>query len=193
MTDTAGSRAALSPRRETLVLVTLFCANFIIGLGILTPAGIINQLSEAFHVSIPRASSLIGYGALVLCILAPLCAFLTNRIERHMLLAAAMIIYAVGHLLSLMVDDFDTLLALRLFTVSAAGILTPQAASSVPLFVRPERRAVAVTVIFTGWTTSFAVGLPLASISAAHFGWEIVYAALGIGSLLSAIAIWFAA
>ena len=59
----------------------LLFGNFVIGTGVLAPAGLINELSSAFSVDVPKAGSLIGYGAAVLCIEAPLLAFLTNRVH----------------------------------------------------------------------------------------------------------------
>ena len=90
----------------------LLFGNFVIGTGVLAPAGLINEISSAFAVDIPRAGSLIGYGAAVLCVEAPLLAFLTNRVDRRGLLTAALVLYVVGHLLSAYATSFGVLLAI---------------------------------------------------------------------------------
>jgi predicted MFS family arabinose efflux permease len=156
----------------------LLFGNFVIGTGVLAPAGLINEISNAFAVDIPRAGSLIGYGAAVLCVEAPLLAFLTNRVDRRVLLTAALVLYVVGHLLSAYATSFGELLAIRLAMVGGAAVFTPQAASSLGLFITQQHRAGSVAFIFLGWSVALAIGVPLVSLFGAHFGWSATYVAL---------------
>ena len=167
----------------------LLFGNFVIGTGVLAPAGLINEITSAFSVDVPRAGSLIGFGAAVLCIEAPLLAFLTNRVDRRVLLTAALLLYVVGHLLSAFAPSFGVLLAVRLAMVGGAAIFTPQAASAIGLFIAPEQRAGSVAFIFLGWSVALAVGVPLVSLFGAHFGWSATYLALAAASALATIAV----
>ena len=165
---------------------SLLFGNFVIGTGVLAPAGLINELSSAFSVDIPRTGSLIGYGAAVLCIEAPLLAFLTNRVDRRVLLTAALVLYVIGHALSAFASSFGWLLAIRLAMVGGAAVFTPQAASAIGLFIAPEQRAGSVAFIFLGWSVALAVGVPLVSLFGAHFGWSATYLVLAGASLIAA-------
>ena len=167
----------------------LLFGNFVIGTGVLAPAGLINEISSAFAVDVPTAGSLIGYGAAVLCIEAPLLAFVTNRLDRRVLLTAALVLYVVGHLLSAFAPGFGALLAIRLAMVGGAAVFTPQAASAIGLFIAPERRAGSVAFIFLGWSVALAIGVPLVSLFGAHFGWSATYLALAGASSVAAIAV----
>jgi DHA1 family inner membrane transport protein len=167
----------------------LLFGNFVIGTGVLAPAGLINEITSAFSVDVPRAGSLIGFGAAVLCIEAPLLAFLTNRVDRRVLLTAALLLYVVGHLLSAFAPSFGVLLAVRLAMVGGAAIFTPQAASAIGLFIAPEQRAGSVAFIFLGWSVALAVGVPLVSLFGAHFGWSATYLALAAASAFATIAV----
>jgi predicted MFS family arabinose efflux permease len=167
----------------------LLFGNFVIGTGVLAPAGLINEISSAFSVDVPTAASLIGYGAAVLCIEAPLLAFLTNRLDRRVLLTTALVLYVIGHLLSAFAPSFAVLLAIRLAMVGGAAVFTPQAASAVGLFIAPEQRAGSVAFIFLGWSVAIAVGVPLVSLAGAHFGWAATYLVLAAASLVAAIAV----
>jgi MFS transporter, DHA1 family, inner membrane transport protein len=163
----------------------LLFGNFVIGTGVLAPAGLINEISSAFAVDVPRAGSLIGYGAAVLCVEAPLLAFLTNRIDRRLLLTAALVLYVVGHLLSALVTSFGVLLAIRLAMVGGAAIFTPQAASTIGLFIPHLHRAGSVAFIFLGWSVALAIGVPLVSLLGAQFGWSATYLALSAASAVA--------
>jgi MFS transporter, DHA1 family, inner membrane transport protein len=167
----------------------LLFGNFVIGTGVLAPAGLINELSSAFSVDVPKAGSLIGYGAAVLCVEAPLLAFLTNRVDRRVLLTTALLLYVIGHLASALAPSFGVLLAVRLAMVGGAAVFTPQAASAIGLFIAPEHRAGSVAFIFLGWSVALAVGVPLASLSGAHFGWSATYLALAGASAVAATAV----
>ena len=168
---------------------SLLFGNFVIGTGVLAPAGLINEISSAFAVDVPKAGSLIGYGAAVLCIEAPLLAFLTNRVDRRVLLTAALVLYVAGHLLSAFAPSFGGLLAIRLAMVAGAAIFTPQAASAIGLFIAPEHRAGSVAFIFLGWSVALAIGVPLVSLFGAHFGWSATYLVLGAASAVAATAV----
>jgi MFS transporter, DHA1 family, inner membrane transport protein len=174
---------------QTRARWALLSGNFVIGTGVLAPAGLINEISGAFAVDVPTAGSLVAYGAAVLCIEAPLFAFVTNRLDRRVLLTAALVLYVVGHVLSALAPSFDVLLATRLVMVGGAAIFTPQAASAIGLFIAPEHRAGSVAFIFLGWSVALAIGVPLVSLSGAHFGWSATYLMLGGASAVAATAV----
>jgi predicted MFS family arabinose efflux permease len=167
----------------------LLFGNFVIGTGVLAPAGLINELSGAFSVDVAKAGSLIGYGAAVLCVEAPLLAFLTNRVDRRLLLTAALLLYVIGHLGSAFAPSFGVLLAVRLAMVGGAAVFTPQAASAIGLFIAPAHRAGSVAFIFLGWSVALAVGVPLVSLFGSHFGWSATYLVLAAASAAAATAV----
>ncbi|HEX5690915.1 MAG TPA: MFS transporter, partial [Roseiflexaceae bacterium] len=158
---------------------SLMLGNFVIGAGVLMPAGLLNDLSLAFSQDPATTGTLMGYGAAVLCIEAPLLAFLTNKVDRRWLLSCALAVYAIGHFASAFAPNFNTLLIARLLMIGGAAAYTPQAASAISLLVPPERRATAVAFIFLGWPIASAVGVPLASLLGAYVGWSSAYLIMG--------------
>src|ERR1043165_1039092 len=100
------ARAASSPQGA---LTALFAGNFIIGTGILLPAGMLNDLSAGLDVSPATAGTLMvagGFGA-------PLFATLTSSFDRRLLLVGSLVYYAIGHALSALAPEFWSLLAIR--------------------------------------------------------------------------------
>jgi predicted MFS family arabinose efflux permease len=170
----------------------LMFGNFVIGLGVLMPAGLLNDLSVAFSQDAATTGTLIGYGAALLCIEAPLLAFLTNKIDRRRLLTGALAIYAVGHFASAFAPNFAVLMTARLLMIGGAAAFTPQAASAISLLVPPERRSSAVAFVFLGWPTALAIGVPLASLLGAYVGWSTAYLIVAIACSLATVAVFFA-
>jgi DHA1 family inner membrane transport protein len=175
--------------RNKATLWSLLIGNFVTGIGVLMPAGLLNELSHAFEQSPAATGTLIAYGAAVLFVEAPLLAFLTNRIERRLLLTMALAVYALGHLASSIAPNFATLLIIRVLMIGGAAVFTPQAASAISLLVPPERRATSVAFIFLGWPMASAVGVPLASLLGAYVGWSAAYVIMGVACTLAAVSV----
>lgn len=164
--------------------------NFAIGTGALAPAGMMNSLVAWSGEPPYVVSHLISWGSVVLCIGAPVYAFLTNRWDRRGLLAGSLGLYVAGHAASAFAPDFAALLVLRLLMISSAAVFTAQAAGTVALFVAPERRATAIAFVFLGWSVATAFGLPLTGVLAQALGWRAVMGLLAAVSLAAAAGVW---
>lgn len=180
---------AAKPRNISLAIAFLFIGNVMIGSGVLAPAAMINGMTADLGVSPVAIGALISWGAVILCIGAPAFGFFTNRVGRRTLLTASLILYTVGHAVSVFAPDYNTLFVTRLLMISGAAIFTPQAASAVALMVPEDRRASAVATVFMGWAVAGAVVIPFMSIFAETLDWRIIYAALAIGSGLAAVGV----
>ena len=125
------ARTALlaSPRRQSAVLWALLAGNFVIGTGVMTVAGTLNEISGSLSVSIATAGQLISAGALLMSIGAPACAALVAGWDRRRLLALSMAWYALLHFACALAPDFGWLLALRVLALVPPAIFTPQAAA----------------------------------------------------------------
>ncbi len=177
--------------RTTSTLWTLIFGNFIIGTGVLLPAGLLNQLSGELKVDIATAGLLLLTGGVVVGVGAPILATLTTRVDRRLLLALAMLLYAAGHLASAFTNAFWPLLIIRVLMISAAGIFSPQAAATVSLLLPPERRASAISFIFIGWSVASVAGIPLGSYLGEALGWRTVFVIMAVLSTVSALSVWF--
>src|ERR1700681_89738 len=165
----------------------LMLGNFVTGTSVLAPAGMLSELSGGLDVSIRDAGLLITFGAIVLCIGSPLTAWLTSRIERHMLLTATLAVLALGNAASAFAPDYATLLVIRLIMLAVGALYTPQAAGTAALIVPAEKRGSTIAYIFLGWSLAAAVGLPLITFIASRYRWRPGYggvAAMGCVSFL---------
>ena len=171
-------------------LWALFAGNFIIGTGILLPAGMLNDLSAGLGVSPATAGILMVAGGIVIGFGAPLFATLTSGLDRRLLLVGSLVYYALGHALSALAPEFWSLLVVRALMVISAGIFTPQAAATVGIMVPPEKRAGAVAFIFIGWSIASVLGMPAGSLIGAFLGWRLAFALMAVLALLAAALVW---
>ncbi len=161
--------------------------NFVTGVGLLGPTAMLGELSADLGVTIREAGLLITFGAVMLCICSPLMSWLTSRIERRTMLISVIAVVAVCNLASAFAPNYGVLLAIRLVMCIAAAPYTPQAAGVVGMLVPPEKRASNVAYVFLGWTLAAAVGLPMVTFIASHFGWREVYGVVGVMNCISLV------
>lgn len=173
-----------------IALWVLLLGNFVIGTGVLLPAGLLNDLMRAFSLTAAQAGMLLFVGGLVVAVGAPVLAGLTSRIDRRLLLTFALLLYGAGHLGSALAPSFELQVIVRAITVAGAAIFTPQAAATAGLLVPLERRAGAIAFIFIGWSAASVAGIPLGSLLSSLFDWRLVYGLMGGLSLLVAVAVW---
>jgi MFS transporter, DHA1 family, inner membrane transport protein len=159
--------------------------NIVTGCSVMAPAGMLSELSESLDVSIRTAGLLITFGAVVLCVGSPVTAWLTSRIERRALLTATLAVLAITNIASVFAPNYATLLVIRLIMLAVGVIYTPQAAGTAALIVPVEKRGSTIAYIFLGWSLAAAVGLPLITFVASHYGWQTAYAGIGAGGVLS--------
>ena len=167
--------------------LALLSGNFITGLAVLAPAGMLAELSAGLGVTIRDVGLLVTYGAVILCFGSPIVSWLTTRIGRRLLMSGTLAIVAAGHMLSAVVDSYAAVLVLRLIMLTVVAIYTPQAASTMALIVAEKDRAGAISFVFLGWSLAIALGLPLITLFATQFGWRETYVAIGAVAAVSAL------
>ncbi len=172
-------------------LWALLAGNFVIGTGVMVVPGTLNEISASLAVSVATAGQLITAAAAVMCIGAPLLAAAVAGWDRRQLLALTLLWYAVGHALAALMPSFGALLPVRMLTVIAPAIFTPQAAACAGMLVPPEQRGRAVTFVFLGWSMASVLGLPIGALIGGHLGWRMAFVAIALLSVVSAASIWF--
>ena len=171
-------------------LWALLAGNFVIGTGVMVVPGTLNEISASLSVTAATAGQLITAAAAVMCVGAPLLAAAVAGWDRRQLLALTLLWYAIGHVLCALMPTFGTLLPVRMLTVIAPAIFTPQAAACAGLLVPPEHRGRAVTFVFLGWSMASVLGLPIGALIGGHLGWRMAFAAIAALSVASATSVW---
>jgi predicted MFS family arabinose efflux permease len=186
----AASNAAPAGTAMPAVIWAFLFGNFVIGTGVMVVPGTLNDISGALAVSVPVAGQLISVGALVMCLGAPLLASVAAGWDRRRLLALTMAWYGALHLLSAAMPSFVPLMVVRVLTLLAPAVFTPQAAACVSQLVEPSQRGKAITLVFLGWSVASVLGMPMGSWIGGLWGWPSAFATVGVLALLSSLWIW---
>ena len=139
------------PVNARVTAFALMLGNFVTGLSVMTPAGMIGDLASGLGVTIKDAGYLITYGAIVLCAGSPLMVWATRGLDRRKLLGAAAAAIALGQLASAFAPNYAALVAIRLVMLMLSAAFTPVAASTISAVVDEKKRASAISFVFLGW------------------------------------------
>jgi len=178
------------PAPQRGALWALLAGNFVIGTGVMVVPGTLNEISASLAIKVATAGQLISAAAFVMCLGAPLLAAAVAGWDRRKLLALTLFWYAAWHVVAALVPSFGALLPVRMLTVIAPAIFTPQAAACAGMLVPPEQRGRAVTFVFLGWSVASVLGLPIGALIGGHLGWRMAFMAIAALSVVSAASVW---
>jgi len=164
------------------VLWPLLFGNFVIGTGVMVVPGTLNELSTSLQVSAASAGQLISAGAFMMAVVAGW--------DRRRLLTLSLVWFGLLHAACTLSDSLASLLPLRVLSLAAPAIFTPQAAAIVGLLVPEQQRGRAITFIFLGWSVASVLGMPLASFVGGTLGWRYAFWLVAVMSAGSAIWVW---
>ncbi len=186
----AGASAA-RPRMPPVLWALLF-GNFVVGTGIMIVPAMMNELSASLQVSIPVAGRLISYASLLMCLGAPLLAWLVAGWDRRRLLALTMAWYGATHLVCAFMPGFESLMWARVLAMVAPAVFTPQAAACIGLLVPPSQRGRAISLVLLGWSVASVVGMPLGAWMGGAYGWRSAFVMVALMGLAGALWVWSA-
>ena len=109
---------------------------------------------------------------------------LADRIGRKKIIIFSTLAFGLGALVTVFVQDVNTLLAIRFLTGLGLGGAMPNAVAMTSEFSPHRRRATMVMIMFCGFSLGAAVGGLLAAALIPQFGWRSVFVVGGVAPLL---------
>ena len=171
--------------------MALAVAAFGIGTSEFIIMGLLPNLADDFHVSIPKAGALVTGYALSVTLGAPLVAVATARLERKIALLLLMGVFTLGNLACAIAPGYNLLCAARVLTAlchgAFFGIGSVVAASLVPR----NQRAQAIALMFSGLTLANVLGVPAGTALGQALGWRAAFWAIVPIGLAAATALFF--
>ena len=115
---------------------------------------------------------------------------LADRIGRRPTLVAMAFMFGVLTSATALAGSYEALVVMRFVNGLALGGLLPLAWALNIEFVPKRMRATVVTIIMVGYSIGSAMAGPLTNAIAPGHGWQGVYLAGGLGTLVCAVALW---
>lgn len=167
-----------------IALYALTVGAFGIGVTEFIIMGLLLQVSADLGVSIPTAGLLMTGYALGVFVGAPILTLLTRRLPRKTTLLVLMAIFTVGNALAAIAPTYGVLMAARLVTALAHGTFFGVGSLVAVSLVAPERKASAISIMFTGLTIATLLGVPFGAWLGLAFGWRMAFwAVAAVGAM----------
>jgi len=176
---------ATPPGRLPLALYALTAGSFGIGCAEFVIMGLLLQVSADLGVTIAAAGMLVSGYALGVFAGAPVLTLLTRRMPRKNVLMGLMILYTLGNAACALAPDYTTLMVARVVTSLTHGTFFGVGAVVATGLVPANRRASAISIMFSGLTLATLLGMPAGAWLGLHFGWRATFWAMTAIGLLS--------
>lgn len=181
--------ASPAASRLPLGLYALTAGAFGIGTTEFVIMGLLLQVAADLQVSIAAAGLLISGYALGVFVGAPLLTALTSRMPRKAVLVALMVVFTIGNLACALAPNYTVLMIARVITSLAHGTFFGVGAVVATGLVAADRKASAISIMFTGLTVATLLGVPAGAWLGHELGWRATFWAVTAIGVIATIVI----
>lgn len=174
-----------------LPIIALAFAAFVFNTSEFLPVGLLPDIAESLHETVPFTGLILTGYAFVVAIMSLPLTIVTAKFERRKLLLVLLFIFSICHFVVPWVESFETLFAARVGVALTHSIfwsiMTPLAARVAP----HGKRAVGLAAVMGGTIVATVLGVPIGTNLGHYFGWHMSFFIIGIGSALVFVVIFF--
>jgi DHA1 family inner membrane transport protein len=180
---------ALRTSRIVAAVVALALGGFAIGTTEFVTMGLLPDIANGVHVSIPTGGRMISAYAVGVVVGAPVIAALGARLPRRALLVGLMAAILLGNALTAMAPGYGAVLGARFISGlphgAYFGVASLVAASLVPARLRGR----AVSSVMLGLAVANVLGVPAATWLGQNLGWRAAYWTVAVIAVVTIAAI----
>ncbi|WP_226527644.1 MFS transporter [Metabacillus niabensis] len=179
---------SLDKKRSIFALLALAVSAFAIGTTEFISVGLLPLISEDLHIPVTTAGLTVSLYALGVTFGAPILTSLTSSMSRKTLLLLIMIIFIVGNSLAASSTSVGILLFARVLSAFSHGVFMSIGSTIAANLVPENKRASAISIMFTGLTVATVTGVPLGTFIGQQFGWRAAFLAIIFVGVIALIA-----
>lgn len=179
---------SLNKKRSIFALLALAVSAFAIGTTEFVSVGLLPLISKDLVISVKTAGLTVSLYALGVMVGAPLLTALTSRMSRKSLLLWIMVIFILGNSLAASATSVTVLLVARVISAFSHGVFMSIGSTIAADLVPENRRASAISIMFTGLTVATITGVPFGTYIGQQFGWRSAFVAIVIIGIIGFIA-----
>ena len=170
-------------------LIALAIGAFAIGCTEFVVIGLLPQIGEGVHATVPAMGILITAYAIGVMIGAPAMTALSSRFSTRQTLIGLMGLFIVGNTLSSIAPNYLVLMGARVITALAHGSFFGVGAIVARRVVAPEKATQAISLMFLGLTISNVIGVPAATWIGQQVGWRYVFGGIAVLGVITVLAL----
>jgi multidrug resistance protein len=179
---------ALGKAQTTFALLALAVSAFAIGTTEFISVGLLPLIAEDLNIPVTTAGLTVSLYALGVTIGAPILTSLTSNMSRKTLLLWIMIVFIVGNSLAAVSTSIGLLLVARVISAFSHGVFMSIGSTIAADLVPENRRASAISIMFTGLTVATVTGVPFGTFIGQQLGWRAAFVVIIIIGIIAFIA-----
>lgn len=178
----------LDQKRSILALLALAISAYAIGTTEFISVGLLPLIAENLHISVTTAGLTVTLYALGVTFGAPVLTSLTTGMSRKSLLIAIMVVFIAGNSLAAASGSIGVLLAARVLSALSHGVFMSIASTIAADLVPENKRASAISMMFSGLTVAIVTGVPLGTWIGQQLGWRAAFVTIAVIGVVALIA-----
>lgn len=178
----------INEKQSTLALLALAVSAFAIGTTEFISVGLLPLISTDLSIPVTTAGLTVSLYALGVTFGAPILTSLTSRMSRKTLLIWIMIVFIVGNTIATVSTTIELLLLARVISAFSHGVFMSIGSTIAADLVPENRRATAISIMFTGLTVATVTGVPFGTFIGQQLGWRSAFIIIVIIGVIALIA-----
>lgn len=180
---------SLDKKRSVSALLALAVSAFAIGTTEFISVGLLPLISQDLDISVTTAGLTVSLYALGVTLGAPILTALTSRMSRKTLLLWIMVIFIIGNSFAASATSIGLLLFARVIAAFSHGVFMSIGSTIAANLVPENKRASAISIMFTGLTVATVTGVPFGTFVGQQFGWRMAFVAIVAVGIIAFLAI----
>jgi predicted MFS family arabinose efflux permease len=183
-----GEKMTLDKKRSTLALLALAVSAFAIGTTEFISVGLLPLIAQDLQISVTTAGLTVSLYALGVTFGAPILTSVTSSMSRKSLLLSIMAVFIVGNTIAASATSIGILLVARVLSAFSHGVFMSIGSTIAANLVPEDRRASAISIMFSGLTVATVTGVPFGTFLGQQFGWRFAFIAIVAVGVIAFIA-----
>lgn len=179
---------SLNNKQSTFALLALAISAFAIGTTEFISVGLLPLIANDLEIPVTTAGLTVSLYALGVTFGAPILTSLTSSMSRKSLLLWIMVIFIIGNGLAASATSIGVLLVARVISALSHGIFMSIGSTIAADLVPENRRASAISIMFTGLTVATVTGVPFGTFIGQQYGWRIAFIIIIVVGVIALLA-----
>ncbi|MCY9662326.1 MFS transporter [Paenibacillus chondroitinus] len=175
-------------KQQRFLIFSLFLLTFVLGTSEFAIVGLLNEIATDLGITIASVGTLVSGFAVSFAIGTPIVTALLSRFNKYPLMVILISFFIIGNVISALSDTYVVLFLSRILTAIAEGVLVAYALNIGTNDMIPnEKKGFALSMIFSGFTFSSVIGVPLGTYIGQVYGWHVTFwstSTLGVIALI---------
>ncbi|HDU1533427.1 TPA: MFS transporter [Klebsiella pneumoniae] len=168
-------------------LRALSIAYFVQATGALSVAGSLPAISAAWQLTDAQSARLLSIFGMTFALAAPLVQVLFGHLRRRQLVLTGIGLFGLGAFTFALSPTYDALVISRIVMGVGAGFIGPVLVALGSELVHEQQRGRAIGMVLLGVSMASLAGIPLAAWVASLWGAKVLFALVGVVSMLSGL------